>query len=65
MKVLIALALMLAVSACASGAVIDSFCLTNHPRRLSDATISAMSDAEVTAALKFNEYGARRCGWTP
>ena len=42
-----------------------SFCDIEHPWRLSTATIEAMSDAEVTAALAHNRKGEKLCGWKP
>ena len=59
------LLLMTLVSACSSGVVIDSFCLTEKPRRPTAAQVATMSDQQVREALAFNEYGAKRCGWKP
>ena len=57
----IGLALLLAGCTTARG----SFCDIEHPWRLSPATVDAMSDAEVTAALAHNRKGAALCGWKP
>ena len=42
-----------------------TFCDIAKPRRLSDATITAMSDAEVDDALAHNLKGQKLCGWKP
>ena len=42
-----------------------SLCDIEHPWRLSTATIEAMSDAEITAALAHNRKGEKLCGWKP
>lgn len=41
-----------------------SYCLYG-PQRPSQATIDAMTDAEVDEALKRLELGAKLCGWKP
>ena len=40
-----------------------SFCQIEHPLRLSDASIEAMTDAEVADVLTHNRIGERLCGW--
>lgn len=57
----IALALILAVAGCQSTK--GSFCAIAKPQRPSQATIEAMTDAEVAQALAALEKGARLCGW--
>ena len=42
-----------------------SFCDIEHPTRLSPATIDAMTETEVAAALAHNRKGAALCGWKP
>lgn len=42
-----------------------TFCDIAKPIRLSDATIDAMTDTEVAAALAHNERGRRLCNWKP
>jgi hypothetical protein len=42
-----------------------SFCDVEHPWRLSPATVDAMTDTEVAAALAHNRKGAALCGWKP
>jgi starvation-inducible outer membrane lipoprotein len=42
-----------------------SFCDIEHPTRLSPATVDAMTDTEVAAALAHNRKGAALCGWKP
>jgi len=42
-----------------------SFCAIAKPLRPSEATIAAMSDAEVADMLAHNEKGAKLCGWKP
>lgn len=41
------------------------FCSIAEPIRLSPATVDAMTDAEVQAALEHNEKGRRLCHWEP
>jgi Zn-dependent protease with chaperone function len=55
------LALLLAGCTTARG----TFCDIAKPIRLSDATIDAMTDQEVAAALAHNRKGAALCGWKP
>ena len=59
------LTLMTLASACSPGAVVDSFCLTEKPRRPTAAQQLTMTDQQVRETLAFNEYGAKRCGWKP
>ncbi len=61
-KVLTLLSL-LALAACQTAS--GDFCDLNHPRRLTPATIDAMTDAEVNEALAFNLTGQKLCGWRP
>jgi hypothetical protein len=53
--------LLLALTACQTTG--GSFCDVSKPFRLSPATVEAMTDAEVQAALEHNAKGARLCGW--
>lgn len=39
------------------------FCAIAQPIRLSAATVDAMTDAEVKAALSHNRKGQKICGW--
>lgn len=59
----LALLSLLALAACQTAS--GDFCDLNHPRRLSAATIDAMTDAEVNEALAFNLKGGKLCGWRP
>lgn len=43
----------------------SSFCDVARPIRLSDATVDAMTDAEVNAALAHNEKLTKLCGVKP
>lgn len=54
---------LLALAACQTSG--GTFCDIAKPIRLSGATVDAMTDAEVNAALAHNERGARLCGWRP
>ena len=60
-KVLILAALLLAGCQTPSG----NFCDVAEPIRPSQATLAAMTDAEVEEALRHNELGAELCGWAP
>lgn len=42
-----------------------TFCQIAKPHRFSDATVNAMTDAEVQQELTFNKQGAKLCGWKP
>lgn len=42
-----------------------TFCDNARPQRFTDATVAAMSDAELNDALAHNLKGQRLCGWTP
>lgn len=42
-----------------------TFCDIAKPTRPSEATIAAMSNAEVDAALAHNRKGQALCGWKP
>lgn len=57
------LAGLLFVGACTT--TTGSFCQISKPLRLSEQTIAAMSDAEVSAALAHNRKGAKLCHWKP
>lgn len=57
------LCLMLALAACQTSK--GSFCAIAEPIRPSKATLAAMTDAEVKAALAHNETGRKLCGWKP
>lgn len=59
----LALLSLLALAACQTAS--GDFCDLNHPRRLSPATVDAMTDAEVNEALAFNLTGQKLCGWRP
>jgi len=59
----LALLSLLALAACQTAS--GDFCDLNHPRRLSPATIDAMTDAEVNEALAFNRKGEVFCQWSP
>lgn len=59
----IALCGLLALASCASTG--GTFCDIAHPIRPSAVTLAAMSDAEVTEALKQDLTGAELCGWSP
>lgn len=59
----LALLSLLALAACQTAS--GDFCDLNHPRRLTPATIDAMTDAEVNEALAFNLTGQKLCGWRP
>ena len=54
---------LLALASCASSG--GTFCDIAEPRRLSSATIEAMSEIEILDALAHNRKGARLCGWVP
>lgn len=41
-----------------------NFCAIAQPQRPSQATINAMTDAEVAQALAALEKGKRLCGWS-
>jgi len=58
---LIVLSMLLAGCTTARG----SFCEIEHPLRLSPATVDAMSEGEVAAALAHNRKGEKLCGWKP
>lgn len=62
MKVLL---LCLLLAACAKPLPQGTFCDIEHPTRLSEQTINAMTDAEVEDALAHNLKGAKLCGWKP
>ena len=62
-KVLI-LSLALLAAGCSTTAR-GSFCQVAEPFRPSQATIAAMTDAEVAAALAHNRKGQKLCGWRP
>ena len=53
-----------ALSGCAS-APRGSVCSWAKPHRFSDATVNAMTDAEVSQELTHNKTGAALCGWKP
>lgn len=59
----LALAGLLLLTACQTTG--GTFCDISKPIRLTDATIDAMTDAEVEKALAHNRKGARLCGWKP
>lgn len=59
----LALALILAIVGCQSTK--GSFCAIAKPQRPSQATIEAMTDAEVAQALAALEKGQKLCGWRP
>ena len=42
-----------------------SFCATEKPLRLSDATVDALPDDEVARVLAHELKGQRLCGWRP
>lgn len=42
-----------------------TFCAISKPLRPSEATIAAMSDAEVADMLRHNEAGRALCSWRP
>lgn len=54
------MALMLFVSACASAT--DSLCVASRPIVLTDATIEAMTEAELRQVYVHNETWERLCG---
>lgn len=58
----IALAACLLLAACQTG---GEFCDVARPLRPSAATLAAMTDAEVAAALAHNRKGEKLCGWRP
>lgn len=53
------------LAACISVPVGGDFCAVEHPTRLSEKTIDAMTDAEVNDALAHNRKGEKLCGWKP
>lgn len=59
----IALAGLLALSACVSGG--GSFCAIESPHRPSPAEIATMSDRAIEENLAHNLKGAQLCGWKP
>lgn len=63
MRAALILAFLLAVAGCQTAS--GSFCDISRPLRLSAATVDAMTDAEVNAALAHNEKGQRLCHWKP
>ena len=40
-------------------------CAWAKPHRFSDATVDAMTDAEVAQELTYNKTGFALCGWKP
>ncbi|MDW6020224.1 hypothetical protein SAZ10_00445 [Mesorhizobium sp. BAC0120] len=59
-----ALVTLIVVAGCSPTAR-GSFCDIARPIRLSGATIDAMTDQEVAAALAHNRKGAALCSWNP
>ncbi len=56
-------ALALLLASCAST---GNFCdIAGGPHRVTDNTLSRMSDAEVKQELSYNKKGERLCGWKP
>uniref|UniRef100_A0A9E8CTC8 Lipoprotein n=1 Tax=Bosea sp. NBC_00436 TaxID=2969620 RepID=A0A9E8CTC8_9HYPH len=49
----------------ATGGKGGAWCEIERPLRLSEATISVMTRAELEAAVTHNEHGERECGWRP
>jgi hypothetical protein len=43
--------------------VAGSFCVIEHPIRLTEAEVEMLSDPSITAILAHNEKGAKLCGW--
>lgn len=60
---IVALVFFVLIAACTTTG--GTFCDIAKPIRPSEATIAAMSDAEVDDALANNRKGAKLCGWTP
>ncbi len=60
---LIILGMCLIVFGCASPR--GTYCSIAKPHRFSDATVNAMTDAEVQQELTHNRTGAKLCGWKP
>jgi hypothetical protein len=52
----------ISLAGCQSAPVGD-FCSIEHATRPSPAVLSAMTDAEVQAALVHNRTGEKLCGW--
>lgn len=59
----VVLAALLVLGGCQTSG--GTFCDIARPIRLSEATVDAMTDAEVAAALAHNEKGRKLCGWRP
>lgn len=57
--------ILITLAGCITTPVGGDFCAVEHPARLSDATIDAMTDAEVNDALAHNRKGQKLCGWQP
>ncbi len=57
----VALASLLALSACVTGG--GSFCAIESPRRPSPAEIATMSDRAIENDLAHNLKGQKLCGW--
>lgn len=53
------------LAGCISVPVGGDFCAIEHPTRLTEKTIDAMTDAEVNDALAHNRKGEKLCGWKP
>lgn len=53
----------LVLAGCATTQTAGSYCDIARPLRLSEKTISVMSDAEVRDVLKHNSVGQRLCHW--
>ena len=61
---IIALSLILAIAGCQT-VPRAQYCQIAKPQRPSQATIDAMTDAEVAQALSALEKGEELCGWRP
>ncbi len=57
--------LILAIALAGCTTTKGSFCQISDPIRPSQATIEALTDAEVAAILAHNEKGRALCSWKP
>jgi hypothetical protein len=57
--------MLIGLSGCASTshAPADAWCLSNSPRRYTDAELAAMGEQQSLEAVAYNKLGMSRCGW--
>jgi hypothetical protein len=60
---LIGIALILTVTACANGHVKDNFCLLAKPIYVTGQEIDLLSDETIKWILYHNEVGRQKCDW--